>query len=70
MKNSICVTPYNIRQWETTIEVAKGVYITASDAFNAELKAAREEVEQWRDWYYSLKRQVDATKAEVTNKEE
>ena len=54
-QTSVCVDQYQIRQWQSTIEVAKNFYLDSVGRNQEEIKQAQDEAQYWRDSYLLLK---------------
>lgn len=57
-ESAICVKPYQIDQWQTTIKIAEGFYVNAGGELKEVLEDALDDAKLWRDKYYSLQRSM------------
>ena len=66
--SNICVHPYEIRNWERSIEVVETVYKHVISTFSDDLAESNRQIERWRDSYFILKRQSEIELAKELNK--
>lgn len=55
--SNICVSPYDINHCEKANRVVEAVYKEVISTFSDDLREANERTKEWRDRYYSYKRQ-------------